>query len=81
MFEHIYRLATKQVTEKLSYSNDVITESPTVPKEFMDESINQIIKRFFQIEEWIENSSMDIKNPLAGYIQEMERLKNKNSFL
>jgi hypothetical protein len=81
LFENIYRLATKQVTEKLSYSNDVITESPTVPKEFMDESINQIIKRFFQIEEWIENSSIDIKNPLAGYIQEMKRLKNKNSFL
>lgn len=81
LFEHIYRLATKQVTEKLSYSNDVITESPTVPKEFMDESVNQIIKRFFQIEEWIENSSMDIKNPLAGYVAEMKRLKNKNSFL
>jgi hypothetical protein len=70
LFEHIYRLATKQVTE-----------SPTVPKEFMDESVNQIIKRFFQIEEWIENSSMDIKNPLAGYVAEMKRLKNKNSFL
>ena len=77
LFEHIYRLANKQVTEKLSYNNDVITESPTVPKEFMDESVNQILKRFFEIEEWIENLPMDIKNPLAGYIKEMKFLKNK----
>lgn len=81
LFEHIYRLANKQVTEKLSYNNDVITESPTVPKEFMDESVNQILKRFFEIEEMIENSPMDIKNPLAGYIKEMKSLKNKIGIL
>lgn len=81
LFEHIYRLANKQITEKLSYSNDVITESPTVPKEFMDESVNQILKRFFEIEELIENLPIDIKNPLAGYIQEMKSLKNKKSLL
>lgn len=81
LFEHIYRLANKQITEKLSYSNDVITESPTVPKEFMDESVNQILKRFFEIEELIENSPIDIKNPLAGYIQEMKSLTNKEVIL
>jgi hypothetical protein len=81
MFEQVYRLATKQVTEKLSYSNDEITENQSPSKEFMDESVNQILKRFFNIEEWIQDSPLDIKNPLAGYIAEMKRLKNKNSFL
>jgi hypothetical protein len=80
-------LANKQVTEKLSYSNDEITESPTPPKEFMDESINQILKRFFQIEDWILNSPLDIKNPLSGYVNEIkklmfndEKLLSENSF-
>jgi hypothetical protein len=81
MFEQVYRLATKQITEKLSYNNDEITESQSPSKEFMDESVNQILKRFFNIEEWIQDSPLDIKNPLAGYIAEMKRLKNKNSFL
>ena len=74
LFQKIYRLANKQVTEKLSYSNDEITESPTPPKEFMDESINQILKRFFQIEDWILNSPLDIKNPLEGYVNEIKKL-------
>ena len=74
LFQKIYRLANKQVTEKLSYSNDEITESPTPPKEFMDESINQILRRFFQIEDWILNSPLDIKNPLEGYVNEIKKL-------
>jgi hypothetical protein len=76
MFEQIYRLATKQVTEKLSYNNDEITENQSPSKEFMDESVNQILKRFFEIEEWIQNSPLDIKNPLAGYIEEMRKTNN-----
>jgi hypothetical protein len=61
----------------MSYSNDEITESPSPSKEFMDESVNQIIKRFFQIEEWIEKLPMDIKDPLSGYIEEMKKMNNK----
>jgi hypothetical protein len=77
MFEQVYRLATKQVTEKLSYSNDEITENQSPSKEFMDESVNQILKRFFNIEDLIQNSPLDIKNPLAGYIEEMRKMNNK----
>jgi hypothetical protein len=78
MFEQVYRLATKQITEKLSYSNDEITENQSPSKEFMDESVNQILKRFFNIEDLIQNSPLDIKNPLAGYIEEMKK-NNKKS--
>ena len=81
LFQKIYIMANKQVTEKLSYNNDEITESPTPSKGFMDESVNQILKRFFQIEDWILNSPIDIKNPLDGYIQEMKYLKNKEVIL
>ena len=77
MFEQVYRLATKQITEKLSYNNDEITESQSPSKEFMDESVNQILKRFFNIEDLIQNSPLDIKNPLAGYIEEMRKMNNK----
>ena len=80
LFEQVYRLATKQVTEKLSYSNDEITENQSPSKEFMDESVNQILKRFFNIEDLIQNSPLDIKNPLAGYIEEMVK-NNKKSLL
>jgi hypothetical protein len=43
----------------------------------MDESVNQILKRFFNIEDLIQNSPLDIKNPLAGYIEEMIKMNNK----
>jgi hypothetical protein len=77
LFEKVFRLATQQITEKLSYSNDEITERSSPSKEFMDESVNQIIKRFFQIEEWIEKLPINIKDPLSGYIEEMKKMNNK----
>lgn len=79
LFERVFRLATKQMTEKLSYDNYEISESPEPSKDFMDESVNEITKRFFQIEEWIEKLPMDIKNPLVGYVKEMKNSSNKGS--
>jgi hypothetical protein len=76
MFEQIYRLANRQITEKLSYSNQEISENDEPSKEFMDESVNQILKRFFEVEDYIQNLPFEIKNPLAGYIEEIKKTNN-----
>ena len=70
MFEQVYRLATKQITEKLSYNNDEITENQSPSKEFMDESVNQILKRFFNIEELFGHTLWHQSGQIFEHVQD-----------
>jgi hypothetical protein len=76
LFQQVFRFANKKVVEKLSYSNQEISENDEPSKEFMDESVNQILKRFFEVEDYIQNLPFEIKNPLAGYVEEIKKTNN-----
>lgn len=68
LFERIFMMATKQSLEKMfHYNNEVFTEETEPPKEFLDESVNEISKRFLMTEDWIEKLPADIQNPFSGY--------------
>ncbi len=68
LFQKVFRMATKQALEnKFSYSNELFTEEEQPPKEFLDESINEISKRFMMTEEYIENLPEGVNNPFSGY--------------
>lgn len=68
LFERVFMMATKQSLEnKYHYNNEVFTEDTEPPKEFLDESINEISKRFLMTEEFIENLPVEIQNPFSGY--------------
>lgn len=68
LFQHVFQMATKQALEnKFSYSNEVFTEDENPPKDFLDESINEINKRFLMTEEYIENLPSEVENPFSGY--------------
>ncbi len=68
LFERIFMMASKESLQKMfHYNNQVITEETEPPKEFLDESINEINKKFFATEEYIEKLPAEIKNPFSGY--------------
>lgn len=68
LFERVFMMVTKQSLEnKLHYNNEVFTEETEPPKEFLDESVNEINKRFLMTEDFIEKLPADIENPFSGY--------------
>lgn len=68
LFERVFMISKKQSLEnKFHYTNEVFTEETEPPKEFLDESINQISKRFLMTENFIEKFPAEIQNPFSGY--------------
>jgi hypothetical protein len=84
----VFIMALSMTTEKLDYSADIVTESPNLSDEQLNQVINGINKAYFEFEEFIqEKLRVDITNPLDEELTEeypssfsMEQFKQLKSF-
>ena len=60
----VFLVATKHLNKKLSLNKEIISKSEQLTTEQLNQIINEINGKFFQIEEFINNMSFNIKNPL-----------------
>jgi hypothetical protein len=53
------------MVDKLNYHEDIFTDTPEIPKDKLDNVINNVNKAYFDFEEFIENKlNINIGNPL-----------------
>lgn len=60
----VFLVATKHLNKKLSLHKEIISKSEQLTTEQLNQIVNEINGKFFQIEEFINNMSFNIKNPL-----------------
>jgi len=62
---HVLSRILNQMVDKLNYHEDIFTDTPEIPKDKLDNVINNVNKAYFDFEEFIENKlNINIGNPL-----------------
>jgi hypothetical protein len=63
-------LANNQNNKRLSYIKEVVTDDKDLSAEQLNKVINELNGKFFEIENYVDQQSFDIKNPLAEGIHD-----------
>jgi hypothetical protein len=84
----VFIMAMNMTTEKMDYHGDIVTESPNLSEEQLNQVINNINRAYFEFENFIsEKLRVDITNPLDENMDEayptsfnIEEFKQLKSF-